>query len=66
MLIRVMILIVVFVLIVNQLLGRPVLESLLFDDAKRRAMASASRRLGKPNAAEQVAASLVHYLSSDP
>ncbi len=45
---------------------RPVLELLLFGDAKRRAMADASRRLGKPDAADQVASSLAKYLSVDP
>lgn len=44
---------------------RPMLESLLFDDAKRRSMADASRRLGKPDAADQVASALVKYLSAE-
>jgi UDP-N-acetylglucosamine--N-acetylmuramyl-(pentapeptide) pyrophosphoryl-undecaprenol N-acetylglucosamine transferase len=34
---------------------RPILESLLYDTAKRAAMSAAARSLGKPDAAEQVA-----------
>ncbi len=45
---------------------RPMLELLLFDDVKRRAMADASRRLGKPDAADQVASALARYLPAGP
>ncbi|HLL90259.1 MAG TPA: UDP-N-acetylglucosamine--N-acetylmuramyl-(pentapeptide) pyrophosphoryl-undecaprenol N-acetylglucosamine transferase, partial [Tepidisphaeraceae bacterium] len=38
---------------------RPALESLLFDNNKRQAMADAARRLGTPNAAEDVARLLI-------
>jgi UDP-N-acetylglucosamine--N-acetylmuramyl-(pentapeptide) pyrophosphoryl-undecaprenol N-acetylglucosamine transferase len=44
---------------------RPILESLLFDTDKRRKMADASRQLGKPDAADQVASALVKCLSAD-
>jgi UDP-N-acetylglucosamine--N-acetylmuramyl-(pentapeptide) pyrophosphoryl-undecaprenol N-acetylglucosamine transferase len=41
---------------------RPILESLLGDDDKRRAMSQAARKLGRPDAAENVAAVLAELI----
>ncbi|HEV7300021.1 MAG TPA: UDP-N-acetylglucosamine--N-acetylmuramyl-(pentapeptide) pyrophosphoryl-undecaprenol N-acetylglucosamine transferase [Tepidisphaeraceae bacterium] len=38
---------------------RPALESLLFDGNKRKAMSDAARRIGKPNASDEVAAAML-------
>ncbi len=40
---------------------RPVLESLMLDDAKRRAMSDAARKLGRPDAAAAVAEVLLSF-----
>ncbi len=43
---------------------RPLLETLLYDDSRRRQMADAARRLGKPDAADVVAQSLTKDLQA--
>jgi UDP-N-acetylglucosamine--N-acetylmuramyl-(pentapeptide) pyrophosphoryl-undecaprenol N-acetylglucosamine transferase len=43
---------------------RPVLESLLYDSGKRRTMAEAARKLGRPDAAENVARVLMEIMSA--
>jgi UDP-N-acetylglucosamine--N-acetylmuramyl-(pentapeptide) pyrophosphoryl-undecaprenol N-acetylglucosamine transferase len=44
---------------------RPAVESLVTDGAKRAAMATAARALGKPDASDQVAAILTRMASSN-
>ena len=44
---------------------RPLLESLLYDESRRSQMADAARRLGKSDAAEQVAAALANFVSAE-
>ena len=40
---------------------RPMLESLMYDDQQRQQMADAAKRLGKPDAADQVAQALLQH-----
>lgn len=44
---------------------RPLLESLMYDDARRNQMSDAARRLGKPDAADQVAAALARSIFAE-
>jgi UDP-N-acetylglucosamine--N-acetylmuramyl-(pentapeptide) pyrophosphoryl-undecaprenol N-acetylglucosamine transferase len=43
---------------------RPIVESLLYDLGKRQAMAAAARKLGRPNAAEAVAAKITQIITA--
>ena len=44
---------------------RPLLESLLYDEARRQKMAEAAKRLGKPDAADQVARLLINAIGAE-
>lgn len=44
---------------------RPLLESLLYDETRRKQMANAARSLGRPDAADQVAAALIRSISAE-
>ncbi len=44
---------------------RPLLESLMYDEPRRRQMADAAKRLGRPDAADRVAEVLAGFISAD-
>jgi UDP-N-acetylglucosamine--N-acetylmuramyl-(pentapeptide) pyrophosphoryl-undecaprenol N-acetylglucosamine transferase len=43
---------------------RPILESLLYDLGKRQTMAAAARKLGRPDAAQAVAAKITQIIAA--